>query len=122
FRPIPETAPRVAAVLKGEVDAITQLPPDQWGRVNQNPSTRGAGRLYAGLYVLAVNSRVRPLDHPLVKQAMSLAIDRVAIVKDLWRGRGVVPHGPVANGDNQYDPPRPPPPDNPRSARARPRA
>jgi len=29
IRPIPETAPRVAALLKGEVDVITQLPPDQ---------------------------------------------------------------------------------------------
>ena len=27
MRPIPETAPRVAALLKGEVDIITQLPP-----------------------------------------------------------------------------------------------
>ena len=119
FRPIPETAPRVAAVLKGEVDAITQLPPDQWGRVNQNPTTRGAGRLYAGLYVLAVNSRVRPLDNPLVKQAMSLAIDRVAIVKDLWRGRGIVPNGPIAKGDNHYDPSLPPLTYNPQTARER---
>ena len=33
MRPIPETAPRIAALLKGEVDVITQLPPDQEERV-----------------------------------------------------------------------------------------
>ncbi len=119
FRPIPETAPRVAAVLKGEVDAITQLPTDQWDRVNQNPTTRGVGALYAGLYVLGVNSKVKPLDNPLVKQALSLAIDREAIVKELWRGRGVVPNGPIAKGDNHYDPALPPLPYDPREAKGR---
>ena len=44
MRPIPETAPRIAALLKGEVDVITQLPPDQGERVTGNASTRVAGR------------------------------------------------------------------------------
>src|SRR5881296_4367115 len=39
-RSIPETAPRVAALLKGEVDVITQLPPDQEERVVANSATR----------------------------------------------------------------------------------
>jgi peptide/nickel transport system substrate-binding protein len=102
-RSIPETAPRIAALLKGEVDVITQLPPDQAERVTGGASTRVVGALYAGLYVLAVNSKRPPLDNPLVKQALSLAIDREAIVKELWRGRGVVPNGPIARGDNHYD-------------------
>ena len=119
FRPIPETAPRVAAVLKGEVDIITQLPPDQWERVNKNPTTQGVGALYAGLYVLAVNSKVKPLDNPLVKQALSLAIDRASIVKDLFRGRGIIPNSPIAKGDNHYDPSLPPLPHDPTTARQR---
>jgi peptide/nickel transport system substrate-binding protein len=108
MRPIPETAPRIAALLKGEVDVITQLPPDQGERVTGNASTRVTGALYAGLYVLAVNSKRPPLDNPLVKQALSLAIDRDAIVKELWRGRGVVPSGPIAKGDNHFDASLPP--------------
>src|SRR5256884_4370269 len=89
MRAIPETAPRVASLLKGEVDAITQLAPDHGDRVNANPTTRMIGALYAGLYVLAVNSNVKPLDNPLVKQALSLGIDREIIVKELWRGRRI---------------------------------
>jgi peptide/nickel transport system substrate-binding protein len=119
MRPIPETAPRIAALLKGEVDVITQLPPDQGERVAGNASTRVAGALYAGLYVLAVNSKRPPLDNPLVKQALSLAIDREAIVKELWRGRGVVPSGPVAKGDNHFDTALPPLPYNPAEAKER---
>src|SRR5712691_10293247 len=49
-RAIPETAPRVAALLKGEVDIITQLPPDQEDRVKATPATKVEGALYAGLY------------------------------------------------------------------------
>src|SRR5262245_4012628 len=117
MRPIPETAPRVAALLKGEVDIITQLPPDQGERVAGNPTTRVAGALYAGLYVLSVNSKRPPLDNPLVKQALSLAIDREAIVKELWRGRGIVPNGPIAKGDNHFDASLPPLAYNPSAAR-----
>src|SRR5205814_657329 len=80
----------------------------QGERVTDNASTRVAGALYAGLYVLAVNSKRPPLDNPLVKQALSMAIDREAIVKELWRGRGVVPNGPIAKGDNHFDPSLPP--------------
>ena len=119
MRPIPETAPRIAALLKGEVDVITQLPPDQGERVTGNASTRVTGALYAGLYVLAVNSKRPPLDNPLVKQALSLAIDREAIVKELWRGRGVVPSGPIAKGDNHFDPSLPPLPYAPAEAKER---
>jgi len=119
FRPIPENAARVAALLKGEIDAMVLLPPDHFDRVNQNATTRATGALYAGLYVLAVNSKVPPLDNPLVKQAMSLAIDRQAIVKELWRGRGIVPNGPIAQGDNHYDSGLPPLPYNAAEAKER---
>src|ERR671931_1323145 len=119
MRSIPETAPRIAGLLKGEVYIVTQLPPDHAERVTGNASTRVVGALYAGLYVLAVNSKVPPLDNPLVKQALSLAIDRDAIVKELWRGRGIVPSGPIAKGDNHFDPTLPPLAYNPKEARER---
>ncbi len=119
FRPIPETASRLIAILKGEVDVITQLPPDQFDRVDRSPRARGASTLYAGLYVLAVNSKVKPLDNPLIKQALSLAIDRQAIVKDLWRGQGLVPNGPIAKGDNHFDASLPALPYDPAKAKQR---
>jgi peptide/nickel transport system substrate-binding protein len=119
FRALPETAPRIAALLKGEVDVITQLPPDHGERVAGNATTRVQGALYAGLYVLAVNSKRPPLDNPLVKQALGLGIDRDLIVKELWRGRGIVPNGPIAKGDNHYDASLPPLAYNPKEARER---
>jgi peptide/nickel transport system substrate-binding protein len=119
LRSIPEIAPRVAALLKGEIDAMVNLTADHWDRVNQNASTYGKSALYAGLYVMGVNSKVPPLNNPLVKQAMSLAVDREAIVKELWRSRGIVPNGPIAKGDNHYDASLPPLAYNPSEAKER---
>ena len=108
FRPIPETAPRLAALLKGEVDLITALPPDQFERVSQHATTQVATTLYAGLYVFNVNSKVPPLNDPRIKQALSLGLDRESIARELWRGRASVANGPIARGDNHYDPSLPP--------------
>ncbi len=108
FRPIPETAARIAALLKGEVDIITKLPPDHVDRVAKHPTTKVEGVVYGGLYVLGVNSTRPPLNNPKVKQALSLAIDREGIVKHLWHGQGIVPNGPIAKGDNHYDSNLPP--------------
>ena len=119
FRSVPEAAPRIASLLKGEVDVITQLPPDHGERVSAHPSTRVVGALYAGLYVLAANSKVTPLDNPLVKQALSLAVDRDTIVKELWRGRGIAPNSMIAKGDNHYDASLPPFRYDPKEARER---
>src|SRR3989441_2841704 len=118
-RALPEMAPRVAALLKGEVDLITQVPPDQGEKIKTNTGTTVTGALYGGLYVLAVNSKRPPLDNPLVKQALSLAIDRESIVKELWRGRGVVPNSMIAKGDNHFDAALPPLAFNPGEAKAR---
>jgi peptide/nickel transport system substrate-binding protein len=63
-----------------------------------------ASVLYAGLYVLAVNVWVSPLSDPLIRQALSLAVDRDTMVKELWRGRGVVPNGPIPQGEDLHDP------------------
>jgi peptide/nickel transport system substrate-binding protein len=108
FKPIPENQPRLAALLGGQADMAMKLIPDQVEQIKSNEKVRTEGAPYAGLYVLVVNSKVPPLDNPKVKQALSLAIDRDAIVKALWRGQGSVPNGFVAPGDNFYDPARPP--------------
>lgn len=109
FKPVPEPAGRIASLLAGEADMMTKVPSDQVQRVNNSGKARVEGAFYAGLYVLGVNSKRPPLDNPKIKQALSLAIDREAILKSLWRGQGIIPNGPVAKGDALgYDTSRPP--------------
>src|SRR5215831_14568789 len=50
---------------------------------------------------------------------LSLAIDRELIVKELWKGRGIVPSQPIAKGDNHFDPTLAPLSYNPKEARDR---
>lgn len=109
FKPMPESAPRVAALLKGEADIITKLPPDDVDQVNKSANAMAVGVPYAGLYVLTTNYlRPFPMNDKYVHQAMSLAIDRQAFVRDLWRGQGVVPNGIYPQGNRFYDPNLPP--------------
>ncbi len=108
FRPLPELAARVGALLNGEVDIITKIPPDQMDRVAKAPNTKIEGVLYGGLYCLSVASQKPPLDSKAFRQAMSLALDRELIVKELWRGQGAVPNSMVIKGDSHYDPTLPP--------------
>ena len=119
FKTIPELGPRVAALLRGEVDLLMGLTPDHIDRVAQGPATKVAETLENGLYVLAVNSKRPPLDNPLVKKALSLAIDRATIIRELWRGRGLVPNSLIPRGDHCYEEARPPLPYDPDLARRR---
>ncbi|MGE3913770.1 MAG: ABC transporter substrate-binding protein [Chloroflexota bacterium] len=119
FMPRPEVAPRIAALLVGEADLVTGVPADQIDVVNRSGRAHIDGALYNGIHVLAVNSTVPPLDNPLVKQALSLAIDRETIIKTVHRGQGVVPNGLIAQGDYGFDATLPPLEYNPDRARQR---
>jgi peptide/nickel transport system substrate-binding protein len=118
YKPYPETAARIAALLAGEVDFITAVPPDQVEVIDRSGSAKVEGALYAGFFSYTVNVKIPPLDNKLVRQAMHYALDRQAIVKKLWRGRGVVPNDAYPNVDKLgYDAKKPPFEYNPKKAR-----
>ena len=94
--------------MAGEAELVTSVPADQIDVINRSGRARVDGALFNGLHVLAVNSTVPPLDNPLVKQALSLAIDREAIIRTVHRGQGVVPNGLIAQGDFGFDATLPP--------------
>jgi peptide/nickel transport system substrate-binding protein len=119
LRPRPETAPRIAALLAGEADLVTNVSANQIEAISRSGRARVDGALLNGLHVLAANSKVPPLDNPLVKQALSLAIDRDAIIKTVHGGQGVVPNGLIAQGDFGFDATLPPLEYNPDRARQR---
>ncbi len=100
FRPLPETAARLAAFTKGEVDMITRVPPDQVAQVDKSGHGKTSSVRYAGLYAMYVNSKVQPLDNKLVKQAMSLAVDRASLVKDVYNGQGSIPSSYILEEDS----------------------
>jgi peptide/nickel transport system substrate-binding protein len=118
YKPYPETAARIAALLAGEVDFITAVPPDQIDLIERSGSAKVEGALYAGFFAYYINAKNPPLDNKLVRQAMHYALDRQAIVKKLWRGHGVVPNDAYPNVDKiGYDKSKPPFEYDPKKAR-----
>jgi len=108
-KPMPETATRMSAFLAGEAHIVSKVPPDYLERVKASRRGRIESVPYQGLYVLAVNSRVPALDNKLVKQALSLAIDRATIIKTLYSEQATMVNGVILDGDFAYDPSLPPP-------------
>lgn len=117
MKPKTDPAARVAALLAGEANFIDFVPNDQVERLRSSPNVKVVSVPYAGLVVLGMNPKRPPLDNKLLKQAMSLAIDRQAIVKELLRGQGIVGTGSIPRGDFAYNPNRPPLPFSPEKAK-----
>jgi peptide/nickel transport system substrate-binding protein len=103
FRPIPEAEPRVTALLNGEVDLIAEVPSQNIDRVNgggnaQVISTRGNRVLFVGF-----NPIVEPLTKVEVRQALSYAIDRDALVSGVLQNHAYRLDGPLGPDMYSYD-------------------
>lgn len=118
IKPRPETAARVASLVSGESDLASNIPPDQTDQVNKSGKTRTEPALFAGLWALGVNSKVAPLSNKLVKQALAFGVDRQSIIKEIFRGQGLVPNGGISKGDFAYDESLPPLAYDPTKAKA----
>jgi peptide/nickel transport system substrate-binding protein len=109
FQRMEEPRDRVNALLAGKAHLATRLSPEWRLRLRPRPEARPAAVLFSGLYVLGVNPQNKPLDNPLIRQALSLAIDRDTIIRGMWLGRGLEPIGFVPKGDRVgYAPDLPP--------------
>jgi len=119
FRLIPETSTRVSALLAGEVDIITNLPPDQVETVEASIDAYVKAVPLANAHVLRYNTLgFPPLADARVRRGMNLAIDREVLVKSLWRGRATVPNGFQFAGEFGSNPDRPKLEFNPDKAKA----
>jgi peptide/nickel transport system substrate-binding protein len=117
-RAIPESTAAIAALLNGEVDLIGQVPPDQFERINNNPTTKIVSTNLKDLYHYTANQSVPPLNNKLIRQALSLAIDRPSLITNIMRGNASPTNGPIVSGDFAYDASLPPLPYDPAKARA----
>jgi peptide/nickel transport system substrate-binding protein len=109
FQRMEQDRDRVKALLEGKAHIATRLSPEWRLRLTTRPEARPAAAPFAGLYVLAVNPQNKPLDNPLLRQALSLAINRDTIIRGMWLDRGLEPIGFVSKGDRVgYAPDLPP--------------
>ncbi|PJI45112.1 MAG: ABC transporter substrate-binding protein [Rhizobium sp.] len=93
FVEVPEVASRVNGLLSGQYDFACDLPPDQIATVQAASGFEVQNSTILNHRISVFNTQNEILANPLVRRAMTHAIDRKAIVDALWGGQTVVPPG-----------------------------
>jgi peptide/nickel transport system substrate-binding protein len=93
FLEVPEVASRVNGLLSGEYDFACDLPPDQIGAVTGTPGFQMQNSTIWNHRVNVFQQDHPQLQDPLVRRALTHAIDRDTIVQALWADQTEVPAG-----------------------------
>ncbi|NLK08965.1 MAG: ABC transporter substrate-binding protein [Firmicutes bacterium] len=105
FRPIPETASRIAELRTGAVDLIANVPPHQAASIDALPDlkvrTAPSSRI---IFIVLTTTDGGPLADKRVRQALNYAVDKEAIVRALLGGYGYVLASPLPNNAFGFDP------------------
>ncbi len=93
YRIVPELASRVNGLLSGELDIVTDVPPDQFGGIEARPALEVVGGAVQNIRLLVIDCTDPVLRDVRVRRALSLAVDRKLMLDTLWDGRLPVPRG-----------------------------
>jgi peptide/nickel transport system substrate-binding protein len=92
FRMMPEMSARILALESGDVDLIDAVSPQETTRLARNDKLQIINPPSAGFVRMYMNTQKGPLTDRRVRQAITTAIDREGIVKNLFMGRAEVAH------------------------------
>ncbi|TDO45633.1 peptide/nickel transport system substrate-binding protein [Kribbella sp. VKM Ac-2571] len=98
FVNIPEVAGRITGLENGEVDVLTQIPPDQVGSVKGSEQIKYETTPSWTYYFDWFNSNRKPFNDKRVRQAMWHALNLEGTVKDLFGDLASVAQAPLAQG------------------------
>ncbi len=115
-RVIPEKPSQVRQLLGGSIDYLQILPPDQIERIEADPDTAVDAYWGRRFDYLCWNTRRAPMDNAETRRALTLAIDRQAIVDSIYRGYAKVGITGVLSTTWAFDPTLEPWPFEPREA------
>ena len=93
FRVIPEVAARITALINGEVQLATNVPPDQVESLQGAEGVDVRQVVLSNSHVLVYNTNNTPLGDRKLRQAMNLGIDRQLIIDAIWGGQARAKHG-----------------------------
>jgi peptide/nickel transport system substrate-binding protein len=111
---IPETATRLAGVQAGEIDVAERVPPDQIETLKRAPGVKVLSVPAVEVQQWLFNVGKKPFDDQRVRNAISHAIDRTVLIRDVLKGQAqeaVSPLPPGVTGHSvlpkkKYDPTR----------------
>lgn len=105
LRVIPEKSSAMVEFAAGNLDLVI-VPPSDVARIKADTSLQGRvqDQSILSIFWFMLNVTKPPLDNVKVRQAMSMAIDRAALVKAVLQGQGTPAVGPIPPGLSAYDP------------------
>jgi peptide/nickel transport system substrate-binding protein len=94
-RYVPDINNLLTQLLAGDIDYLEGVPPRDAHRLADNPDITVIPFDYPAYDYIGWNGSSAPFDDPALRLAMTLAIDRRALVEDLLYGYGRVSKGPL---------------------------
>ena len=86
---VPEMATRVAELQSGNAHIIGTVEPNQVANVNDSGVATVDDTASTSLTYIGFNTNKAPFDNPLVRQAISKAIDRQTLIDGIYEGFGI---------------------------------
>ncbi|WP_029032676.1 peptide ABC transporter substrate-binding protein [Salinarimonas rosea] len=102
FIPFEERATCVRRFEAGEVQSCSDLPSEQITELRERLGDQVRIAPYLGTYYLPVKVTKEKFADPRVREAMSMAIDRVFLADEIWQGTMVPAYSLVPPGINNY--------------------
>ena len=116
IRAMPEAGSRLIALESGDVQLVIRMNPEDLARIRQNPALAISLRPTTRHLRVSMVTLKKPFSDIRVRQALNYAVDKEAIVKNLYLGTADVMGGAVPPGALGYVP-VPPYPYDPAKAR-----
>ena len=98
FRVVPDSQVRAADLETGNVHIIDPVQPNEVERINNSGVASVLQTPSSSLAYLGFNTEKEPFNDPLVRQAISYAIDRQAIISGIYDDFAIPANGPLAPG------------------------
>lgn len=95
FKIIPEASSRIAALQRGEVHIIQEVPAHMVSNLESDSNVKVKKCPGTRVHFIAMNNSKPPFDDVRVRQAMNYAVDMQKIVDTILGGYGVVLPGPL---------------------------
>jgi len=93
FRPVPELTTRVAALVSGQADLVSDIPPDQTGKIQASGNAHVEISTLGGFVIMVKMTNYLmpgPWTDVRVRRAINYAIDMDTIIKTVLEGYGTV--------------------------------
>lgn len=117
WRIVPDQLGLLTQLEAGELDFINRVPPDSLDRVRQDPDIQILSYRDRAYTHICWNTRHQLFSEPEVRRALSMAIDRRALIDGVFRGQADPAYGPVLSTMWAFNRELAPPTHDPEAAR-----